>query len=440
MSFGRVYLWTPDPKKILGRSVSSDIMPLLHLDKEGEGNQRLWGRYVRVRNAGKINEPDPRTGRARAVPIGDAQPNAEGDFLFEPGRGGGRMDKIELAEPGFRSRYIAASHFGEVNTYFHLDRIAACIDELLRQLGAKPLPRVTAVVNAHHAATEKNGIRDGVRGARSQRWLPFQGGHYRLPSVRYDVCEQQPVSPEGEIHLGPGWKLLHHGALVEAAGGRYRANASHNAGIIYHEYGHHLTRHTADFRANALRSPEHQSNRKTALDEGACDYWAARSLGTPHIWAWHHRHDDHEVHPRSLTSSKTMADFDSKPGADAHSNGTIWAAALWDLRTRLVAKHPDGVLRTDLLVLKTLLLLGQLVGPNGETSVSAVRRARESFAAALSSLLRADGMLYGGAHREIILTAFAQRRIHPEPNVEMGRGDRSSFSQVSDVQDRVGRY
>ena len=41
---------------------------------------------------------------------------------------------------------------------------------------ASPLPPITAVVNAHHAATETDGVRDGVR--RGQRWLPFQGGHY----------------------------------------------------------------------------------------------------------------------------------------------------------------------------------------------------------------------------------------------------------------------
>src|ERR1700730_6039301 len=83
-------------------------------------------------------------------------------------------------------------------------------------------------------------------------------------------------------------------------------------------------RPTADYRANALPPPDQQNNRKVALDEGTCDYWAATMLGTPHIWAWHLRHDEQVTHPRSLSSSKTMADFVASPTADAHANGTIW--------------------------------------------------------------------------------------------------------------------
>jgi len=203
-----------------------------------------------VRNGGAVYELDPTTKDLRAISLGDGRLIKTENFLFEPSRGGGRMDKVGLAEPDFRWRYIQASRFGEVNTYFHLDRIATYIHELLGELGCAPLPRVTAVVTAHSAATEQDGIRDGVRGR--EHWLPFQGGHYRLPSRRYDLPEGNPIASAGEIHIGPGWQSLKHGALVEAAGGRYRHNASHNAGIIYHEYGHHIVRHTADFRANNL--------------------------------------------------------------------------------------------------------------------------------------------------------------------------------------------
>lgn len=277
MRRGRVYVWNPEPSSTAGGTVTLATVPLLRLDTQGEADNRLWGRYVRVRNGGAVNEPDRAAGEIRPVALGDAQPSADGDFLFEPGRGGGRMDKIRLPEPDFRWRYVQASRFGEVNTYFHLDRIAAYVDELLCKLGAPSLPRVTAVVSAHDAARERNGVPDGVR--RNERWVAFQGGHYRLPSKRYDIWEYVPISPDGEIHLGPGRQLLHHGALVKAAGGPYRANASHNAGIIYHEYGHHLARHTADFRGNALRRANRQNNRKPAIEEGFCDYWTATMLG-----------------------------------------------------------------------------------------------------------------------------------------------------------------
>jgi hypothetical protein len=409
--------------------VAATLVPLPRLETQGEGSGRLWGLHVRVRNGGAVNQPDPVTGGVRAVPIGDARPNAAGDFVFDPGWGGGRLDKVVLAEPAHRQHYIAASHFGEVNAFFHLGRIAAHVADLLHELGAPPLPRVTAVVNAHHSATETDGRRDGVwRGVLRPRWLTFQGGHYRLPARRYDVPEHAPIDTAGEIHLGPGRHLLTHGALVEAAGRRYRHNASHNAGILYHEYGHHLTRHTADFRANAYRRPDRQKNRKTDLDEGFCDYWAATMLGTPHIWAWHRRHDAQEVHPRSLVSAKTMADYDPSPGADEHDNGTIWAAALWDLRTQLQADGPEGVRRADLLVLQTLLLIGRTEGAAGEATPAAIAHARAGFPAALAALLRADELLYAGQHRRTIRAVFGRRGLQPERRPVFSGGSQSRAS------------
>lgn len=419
MSKGRVYLWSQDPARGLYGRVTASVEPLLRLDVDMKEQSRLSGRFVRVRNGGAVYEPSPSGEAALAVSLGDAQPDASGDYLFEPGRGGGRIDKVTLAEADFRERYIQASRFGEVNTYFHLDRIATHVHELLLELGSSPLPRVTAVVTAHHAATEQDGIRDGVKGR--NHWLPFQGGHYRLPSATYQMRESAPIVTDGEIHLGPGWQLLEHGALVDAAGGRYRANASHNAGIIYHEYGHHITRYTADFIANALRPPDQQNNRKTAMDEGTCDYWAATMLGTPHIWILHRRHDDHEIHVRSLTSRKTMADYVSGPRADVHTNGTIWGAALWDLRTQLSAMEPDGVRKTDLLVLKALLLIGKLYPRWEETTVGSVRLARKDFQVGLTALLLADQLLYGGTYRQVLLEIFSKREIFPAANFRPGR-------------------
>jgi hypothetical protein len=426
MARGNVYLWTPNRRDPLGGRVIVSGVVLPRLDTSGEGCGRLWGQNVRVRNGGEINEPLASGDGSRIVPIGDALANVGGDFIFEPGRGGGRIDKVNwngasaspaeflesgvpFPEPEFRRRYIQASHFGEVNTYFHLDLIAAYIDGLLREVGAPSLPRVTAVVNAHHAVTERDGIRDGLQ--RGDRWLPFQGGHYRLPAAHYDLHEHEPISPDGEIHLGPGRNLVQYGTLVEAAGGAYRANASHNAGILYHEYGHHVTRHTADFRANALRPATRQNNRKVAIDEGTCDYFAATMLDTPHIWAWHLRHDDEVIHPRSLRSSKTMADYDSGPKADAHANGTIWGATLWDLRTQLGRTEQDGVRRTDLMVVQALLLLGQRGDTSSAKNVNAIRRLRRSFEIGAAAMIQADEMLHSGRHRDMILGAFFARGI-----------------------------
>ena len=447
MNRGRVYLWTDDSDRGLYGRLTATVLPLRHLDVSANEASGLSGRFVCVRNGGAVYEPDPTTKDVRACPLGDARPDTEGDFLFEPGRGGGRIDKVVFSggsssrteylesgvpfpEPDFRWRYIQASRFGEVNTYFHVDCIATYIHELLGELGCAPLPRVTAVVTAHPATTEQDGIRDGVRGR--NHWLPFQGGHYRLPRRRHDTPEYNPIASAGEIHIGPGWQLLEHGALVEAAGGRYRHNASHNAGIIYHEYGHHIVRHTADFRANDWGPSDQQSNRKTAMDEGTCDYWAATMLGTPHIWILHRRHDDDEIHVRSLTSCKTMEDYDIGPQADVHTNGTIWGAALWDLRTQLAATEPNGIRKTDLLVLKALLLMGKLTPRWQALSVASIRLARKNFDVGLTSLLLADEQLNRSQRRETILGIFGKRGIRPAPNFRRGaRGELFLDTQIA---------
>jgi len=410
-SVGRVYVWIPDADAPLGGRLRLDVVPLPRLLSPGTPGARLSGTFVEVHNAGALNAPQA-DGTTTHHALGDAQPSADGAFLFEPGHGGGRVDRPDDPGPGIRARYVEAARFGEVNTYYHVDLIAAYLDGLIRELGRSSLPRVIVKVTAHHAATETDGMRDG-RWVHD-RWHPFQGGHYRLPSRKYDLPEPASLSIDGEIHLGPGRKLLHHGALVEVAGSRYRANASHNPGIIYHEYVHHLTRHTADFRANAFRDPLKQDNRKTAMDEGTCDYVTAVMLDTPHIWASHRHHDKKEQHPRSLASRKTMRDFDHGPKADPHSNGTIWGAALWDFRSRLRAAVPDGGRRADLIVVQALILIGGLGATDSGVRARDVRRARKSFGVGLAALRRAADDLYSGAHTELLLRVFADRGIDAE--------------------------
>jgi hypothetical protein len=297
-----------------------------------------------------------------------------------------------------------------VNVYYHLDRAGAYVDGLLDEIGVGSLPRVTAVVNAHAATVDEGDGRDGRR-CPDGRWVPFQGGHYRLPGPTARIPERAPVSPDGEIHLGPGQKLTGRGALAELVGGPYRANASHNPGIIYHEYGHHICRHTADFSGNRLRPRERQRNRKSALDEGTADYWTASLLGTPHIWFFHHASGATPPHRRSLLSTRTMAHYARGRASDAHANGTIWAAALWDVRAGIARRtaRPDPGKAADRLVLQALLLLGQTPEPP---------RLRRSFRRAAAALMAADALLYNGALRDVIAGALAARGIHPEASRE----------------------
>jgi len=413
MTLARIYIWQPDVKDFTGGFLELATMPLSHLDPAAVNEIRLSGRYVEVVNVGEINVPADEPGGFVAQAIGNAEPDENGNFFFSPGKGGGRLDKVDIAEPDKRARYIATSHFGEVNAYYHVTRIAEYVDRLLMRLGEKPLPRVRVLVNAHHAATERDGLRDGVRGKKSGKWLPFQGGHYCLTTRRQSpIPEYLHVWPTGEIHLGPGWRLTRDSWLPMVAGHAYRCNASHNAGIIYHEYGHHITRHTADFLANLFKAPHRQSNRKTASDEGVSDYWAATMLGTPHIWCWHRRHDSDSIHPRSLASQVSMSDFDNRQDADSHQNGTILGAALWDLRQTMEQKG-EPASACDLLVLAALLNIGRLRDDPYRPSVRGTRRLRESFHTFAACLHYADACLFDNRHEQLIRAILEKRGIKP---------------------------
>src|SRR5438132_13698545 len=99
MPYGNVYLWIPHRWNALRGRVIAGRVPLPGLDTSGEGSGRLWGRHVRVRNGGEINEPLASKSGSCIVPIGDALPHADGDFIFDPGRGGGRIDKVHWDKP-----------------------------------------------------------------------------------------------------------------------------------------------------------------------------------------------------------------------------------------------------------------------------------------------------------------------------------------------------
>ena len=349
MMLGQVYLWDRDPGFPIGGTLSLGQVPL---------PRRLSGRFVEVGGSCVTNGP----GR---------------DLVFDP-------------EGGDSAR------FGAVNSYYHVDRLASYVDELLGELGAPGLPAVKVVVSAHAGETQAGK-------------KPFQGGHYRLPGYGNLRPERGTIHPAGEIHLGYGWQLLNHGALSGLAGRPYRHNASHNAGILYHEYGHHISRHTADFQGNTARPSGLQDNRKNALDEGTADYWAATFLGSPHIWGWHRLHDRERVHRRSLLSTKTLADYDEAVAADPHSNGTIWAATLWDLRCRL--RDPRV---TDLLVLRSLQLWGLPDAGRAHRTTSA--ECAEGMRIAARFLLRADEELFASRHAAEIRNVVEDRGIRLAPD------------------------
>lgn len=298
--------------------------------------------------------------------------SGEDDLRSDPGRGGGPLTEPAL-DAGARA--------------FALTNVAASARRLLDDVEAqldRALPPLRILVGCHELGP--------------QRW---GGGHYRLPASSYsELPEDAPVDPVGEVHLGSGRLYVEHD------GAPYLHAPGHNVAVVTHEVAHHVCRHLADFRLNRLRPPQDQTNRRTAVEEGTCDYLAAAMLGHPDIYGWHRGHIPmSDPRRRCLASHWTMADFRGGHDADPHADGSIWACALWDARS-----HADRVGHpaesVDSVLLRGLARLGLDAtldrGPEA-------RRVRKYYGTLLSAMLEVsrDDALTG--HLEHVMSL---RGIH----------------------------
>ena len=116
--------------------MTATVEPLLRIDTNGAGTVRLWGRFVRVRNGGAVSEPDLATGSVRTVPIGDAQPNAEGDYVFEP--------------PGETHTLVVPDHVTEMITLFHVTGGYTYVDPEGNALGYEDVFTKPANARVHY--------------------------------------------------------------------------------------------------------------------------------------------------------------------------------------------------------------------------------------------------------------------------------------------------
>jgi hypothetical protein len=287
----------------------------------------------------------------------------DNELVFGPANGGGPLAGLA----GDRQ----ARAFGVVNTAFHTQRALRFAAALI----GHPLPDLLVRIGMHD---------------RPHRW---GGGHYRLPAPS---CAE--LRPTGEVHLGGGRKFL------ASPGGRpYFHAPAHNAAIIYHEVGHHICRHTADFRLNRLRPPQRQTNKKIAVDEGTADLFAAILLGTPDIYGWHrHAIPEWDQRRRKLDRRWTMAHFRRGRGRDPHADGTVWASAGWSARQAVVAAGADAI-RFDAVLLCGLERLGHDGGPARTVQALRVRR---HFSQLLAAMAGADPEL-----APVVLAAMARHGI-----------------------------
>jgi len=402
---------SPVNAKTAKEEIKPQVARLPNLEKQPDRPWRLKGTQVEVVNYGVLVERDRNSGELRGVTMG----NAEGDsFMYQPASGGPTPRQNEKAEGKENDRALSAARFGEVNAYYHADRTLTYINGLLAELGEKQLPYLRVVVNDHFCS-RLPGYREDDCDRRSDKPRSFGGGHYRRPSDEFDdegfEHPVQGMNQTGEVHLGPGNDFINdaNDERVVVNGHPYNENPSHNAGIIVHEVAHHVVSHTADFRENKDRRPNKYSNRKIHMDEGTCDYWTAVMLNSPDIYEWQDADEKlTDKGNRNLTGPRTTAEF--VQDGDPHYNGNIWSSGLWDLRQAL----GDGR-KTDLLVMKTLVLFGQ-VKPKNPDDKQDIRNhkidQKDEFREGLAMLLKADELLYKGANRSSILNTFAKRGIN----------------------------
>jgi hypothetical protein len=317
-------------------------------------------------------------------------------LLSDPSGGGGPLSSAE--------RDRAARAFGLVNVAFHTQRALRLVTGLL----GRPLPHLVVRIGMHD---------DG------RRW---GGGHYRLPARTYDTVEPTDVHAHGEVHLGGG-----NGFLPAGNGETYFAAPSHNLAIIYHEIGHHVCRHTADFRLNRQRWSHAQTNKKVAVDEGTCDLLTAVLLDSSDIYCWHRGSVPTWDRRRRLLDGRwTMTNFRGGR-SDPHADGTIWASACWTARERVAEAGYDRS-RFDRMLLRGLSLSAVEAGvglgvsartgvrPDTDVTEQTLRR-RRHFGALLEAMLRADPGLAGP-----VLVGMAEHGIAPgSTNAELREAARA---------------
>ncbi|GAA1312627.1 hypothetical protein [Pseudonocardia xinjiangensis] len=289
-------------------------------------------------------------------------------LVFDPSAGGGPVAGAAADR--------AARAFGVVNAAFHAQRALRYVSGLL----GHPLPRLLVRIGIHE---------------QTRRW---RGGHYRLPGQGLGA-DPDAASPDGEVHLSGG-----AGFVVTPGTAPYFCAPAHNAAIICHEVGHHVCRHTADFRLNRLRPPGQQTNKKTALDEGTSDVITAMLLGTPDIYGWHrHAVPETEQRRRKLDPRWTMAHFQGGPHSDPHADGTVWASACWSARRRVIDAGADPA-RFDTLLLRGLELAGR---HNPAGFIGDALRERRHFSRLMAAMAEADPALAPD-----VLAAMAGHGIH----------------------------
>jgi subtilisin-like proprotein convertase family protein len=253
---------------------------------------------------------------------------------------------------------------------------------------------------------------------RSQRYVQSLGytGSRAIAPYAIDVDAHATSGTDNSFFL-PSLTSIGRGTLFFGEGG---TDDAEDADLLIHEYGHALLEWIAPGTFGGANTSEAR-----ALGEGFGDYWAfsahhevrVASGRDPFCFAdWDARcwEDDASqqcsYQPgtdclRRLDGTRTMADYDrtAHTGVE-HENGTIWSSALREIHQALGREVAD-----------TIILEANFDVP-----------AQPTFATAARLILRADQLLYRGAHASTICAAMTSRGILTD--CEMPRGELTLYA------------
>ena len=388
---GRVYRISTTPAGEVGVALADVALEGVQV-RQGE----LVAGAVTVCSRAVLVEVTP-AGELRGKPM-DPIRQVDGGLRYDPSGGGVRMRENRLAGGAFNNQVAEATRFGMVNALYHCQLAATKLNAILGEFGAPALPPLRLVVAAH-SGSRLPGFAQGDADFRRGQHHPLSGGHYRLSTITTGVPEPFPVAPTGEVHLGPG---RHREAYAGEAS--YLRNAAHSPATIYHEYGHHLCRHTADFRLNAERAPERQRNGKTGPEEGICDYLAASLLGSGRPYGWYRPSLGERRDPEA---SRLMTVGDEDP----HAIGAGWAGAFWRIRQHLAGQALIAAPEThDRIVVDALLRVGS-VGASAGRNRRQRQANRNATPTIIGCYLEALAVVAGTAATHLAERVFREARL-----------------------------
>ncbi|AKF07773.1 MYXO-CTERM sorting domain-containing protein [Sandaracinus amylolyticus] len=278
-----------------------------------------------------------------------AMADAEGNFLYD-------------AAPGSHD-----DEFAEVNAFYHLSRAAAW----------------------HR---ERHGFTWACSGASAMRVFVNYG---EVPDIAYDNAAFSPASG-GQC----GYLLFGQGRSGDYA---------YDADVVYHEFGHAVTDQVATMTGFAV-DPLGVSYEPLAVNEGTSDYYAGTLQGNAEIAESFAgvggdlgAHGSLRVIDNDLTCPSGLF-------GEGHFDGTIWAAAAWDLRERIGVEAADALVFTTVSSITedpSLADAGDLMIATAEGMLASGTLSAEQ-ASAVEEVVNARGL--PGCQRIVALDDGAERR------------------------------